>query len=79
MQNTFGDSSYLKLKDGEGWTKCTDTEYMKYAISNKRALTTKSQFGIPVEITTDSIEDKKAVAELLKILQLHYSNLSWFR
>ena len=66
VQNTFGDSSYLKLKDGEGWTKCTDTEYMKYAISNKRALTTKSQFGIPVEITTDSIEEKRLSLNYLR-------------
>ena len=65
-QSKFGDPSYLKLKDGEGWTKCTDTEYMQYAISNKRALTTKSQFGIPVEITTDSIEEKRLSLNYLR-------------
>ena len=65
-QNTFGDSSYLKLKDGEGWTKCSDTDYVKYAISNKRALTTKSQCGIPVEIATDSIEDKRLSLNYLR-------------
>ena len=65
-QSKFGDPSYLKLKDGEGWTKCTDTEYMQYAISKQGDGFTKSQFGIPVKIMIDSIEDKRLSLNYLR-------------